>query len=166
LLKKVISNILEKRPRLRKKYKRPNPSNDRLYQSTVVYPVNNEARCVAVCGNELLSRPERTAEEDNLTIYYGLITSANQLIKNVTVQDKFAAEKNVLCFEMEAAGLINYFLCLVIRGICDYLDSHKNKEWQGYAAMAAAAYAKDLLCRIPFNKVEAKKKIGDILFSS
>lgn len=64
---------------------------------------------------------------------------------------------------MEAAGLINQFPCLVIRGICDYSDLHKNKEWQGYAAMAAAAYAKDLLCQIAPNKVEAEKKIIDVL---
>ena len=71
----------------------------------------------------------------------------------------------MLCFEMEAAGLMNHFPCLVIRGICDYSDSHKNKEWQGYAAMSAAAYAKDLLCRIAPNRVEAERKIGDILSS-
>ncbi|KAL6857555.1 Ankyrin repeat A protein 2 [Amphichorda felina] len=58
---------------------------------------------------------------------------------------------------------MNQFPCLIIRGICDYSDSHKNKEWQGYAAMAAAAYAKDLLCRIPPNNVEAEKKFADIL---
>jgi hypothetical protein len=55
----------------------------------------------------------------------------------------------------------NLFL-LVIRGICDYSDTHKNKEWQGYAAMAAAAYAKDLLLRIPPEKVDAEKKIGEV----
>ncbi|EFY91197.1 WD-repeat protein, putative [Metarhizium acridum CQMa 102] len=64
---------------------------------------------------------------------------------------------------MEAARLIDQFPCLVIRGICDYADSHKNKQWQGYTAIAAAAYAKDLLCRIPLESVVAKKKIGDIL---
>jgi nucleoside phosphorylase len=64
---------------------------------------------------------------------------------------------------MEAAGLMNHFPCLVIRGICDYSDSHKNKEWQGYAAMVAAAYAKDLLYQIAPNRVEAEKKVGDIL---
>ncbi|KAK2751656.1 hypothetical protein CKAH01_17846 [Colletotrichum kahawae] len=42
---------------------------------------------------------------------------------------------------MEAAGLMNHWPCLVIRGICDYSDSHKNKQWQGFAAMMAAAYA-------------------------
>lgn len=46
---------------------------------------------------------------------------------------------------MEAAGLINYFLYLVIYGICNYLDLYKNKEWQGYAAITAVVYAKDLL---------------------
>jgi hypothetical protein len=49
--------------------------------------------------------------------------------------------------------------------VCDYSDSHKSKEWQGYAAMAAAAYAKDLLHRIPPNRVEAEKKIVDVLSS-
>ena len=47
--------------------------------------------------------------------------------------------------EMEAAGLMDSFPCLVIRGICDYADSHKNKKWQPYAAATAAAYMKELL---------------------
>lgn len=64
---------------------------------------------------------------------------------------------------MEAAGLMNHFPCLVIRGICNYADSHKNKDWEGYAAMTAAAYAKDLLYRIAPNRVEAEKRITEIL---
>jgi nucleoside phosphorylase len=90
-------------------------------------------------------------------------------MKNATLRDKLAVENGVLCFEMEAAGLMNHFPCLVVRGTCDYSDTHKNKEWQGYAAMAASAYAKDLLYRIPVNKVEAEKriidKISDVLSS-
>ncbi|EED12794.1 wd40 protein, putative [Talaromyces stipitatus ATCC 10500] len=110
-------------------------------------------------------RPDRSDEDDNPAIHYGLIASANQLMKDALVRDKLSAEKDVLCFEMEAAGLMNHFPCLVIRGICDYSDSHKNKEWQGYAAMAAAAYAKDLLSRILPIKIEAEKRIGDVLSS-
>ena len=45
----------------------------------------------------------------------------------------------------EAAGLMIDFPCLVIRGICDYADSYKNKDWQEYAAAVAAGYAKELL---------------------
>ncbi|KAL3965725.1 hypothetical protein ACCO45_000033 [Purpureocillium lilacinum] len=119
-----------------------------------------------VCGNDpehLVARPERDEDDDDPAVHYGLIASANTLMKDATVRDKLAAEKDVLCFEMEAAGLMNHFPCLVIRGICDYSDSHKNEEWQGYAAMTAAAYAKDLLCHILPSKIEAEKKIGDIL---
>lgn len=98
-------------------------------------------------------------------IHYGLIASANQVMKDALIRDILVAEKDVLCFEMEAAGLMNHFPCVVIRGICDYSDSHKNKDWQRYAAMAAAAYTKDLLRRIIPQQVEAEKKIRDILTS-
>jgi nucleoside phosphorylase len=70
----------------------------------------------------------RATYEDNPAIHYGLVASANQLMKDAGIRDRLAAEKDVLCFEMEAAGLMNHFPCLVIRGICDYSDSHKNKE--------------------------------------
>lgn len=56
---------------------------------------------------------------------------------------------------MEAAGLMNDFPCIVIRGICDYADSHKNKRWQPYAAATAAAYGRELLEQIPANAVHS-----------
>ena len=55
---------------------------------------------------------------------------------------------------MEAAGLMDSFPCLVIRGICDYADSHKNKRWQPYAAATAAAFAKELLGVINKQEVD------------
>lgn len=64
---------------------------------------------------------------------------------------------------MEAVGLMNHFLCMVIRGIRDYADPYKKKDWQGYAAMAAAAYAKDLLYRIILQRVPAEGRIGHLL---
>ncbi|KAF3917219.1 hypothetical protein ABW20_dc0108227 [Dactylellina cionopaga] len=161
---KAISDILDKKPRLRKKYKRPDPSSDKLYRSEIIHPPK-EGSCATTCGDDLSKqelRSERTEEEDNPAVHYGLIASANQLMKDASIRDRLAAEKNVLCFEMEAAGLVDQFPCLVIRGICDYSDSHKNNEWQGYAAMAAAAYAKDLLCEMVPAKVEAEKKIVEI----
>ncbi|KAH7190103.1 hypothetical protein DER44DRAFT_115680 [Fusarium oxysporum] len=150
----------------RKKYLRPPASSDILYRSDITHPSNSSEGCSVVCGDDsfhILARAERDEDDDNPAIHYGLIASANQLMKDALVRDKLAAEKGVLCFEMEAAGLMNHFPCLVIRGICDYADSHKSKEWQGYAAMVAAAYAKDLLRRIPPNRVEAEQKFGDIL---
>ena len=70
----------------------------------------------------------------------------NKVMKSASERDRASAQLGgVLCFEMEAAGLMNTFPCLVIRGICDYSDSHKNDKWQPYAAGIAAAYAKEVL---------------------
>lgn len=165
-LEESIRHAIDKKPRLRKKYQRPNLESDRLYRSHVVHPPEGRSDCKMVCGDDstcLVSRHPRSGDEDNPAIHYGLIASANQLMKDAIIRDKFAAEMDVLCFEMEAAGLMNTFPCLVIRGICDYSDSHKNKEWQGYAAMVAAAYAKDLLYRIAPGQVDKEERIQDIL---
>lgn len=164
-LEEDISNILRRKKRLQKTYSRPDLSSDRLYQSEVVHPRDCNS-CSAFCDSEsskIIRRLERTEDDDNPAIHYGNIASGNQLMKDALIRDKLAAEEDILCFEMEAAGLMNHFPCLVIRGICDYSDSHKNKEWQGYAAMAAAAYAKDLLRRIAPGRIEAEKKISEIL---
>ncbi|KAK1248600.1 hypothetical protein MKX08_006820, partial [Trichoderma sp. CBMAI-0020] len=165
-LEESINGVLEKLPRLRRKYARPLPSTDRLYQSAAIHPLLIDENCSNCCDNDssnMIVRVDRTQEDDNPAIHYGLIASANQVMKDALIRDKLIKEKDVLCFEMEAAGLMNQFPCLVIRGICDYSDSHKNKEWQGYAAMAAAAYTKDLLSRIPPNKVEEENRIIDVL---
>jgi nucleoside phosphorylase len=67
---------------------------------------------------------------------------------------------------MEAAGLMNSFPCLVIRGICDYADSHKNDRWQRYAAATAAAYAKEFLGIVPGEDLEKTRKAAEILKDS
>ncbi|KAJ1705321.1 hypothetical protein CA14_005209 [Aspergillus flavus] len=54
---------------------------------------------------------------------------------------------------MKAAGLMDQFPCLAIRGILDYADSHKDDRWQDYASAVAAAFAKDLLLVTPVRAV-------------
>ncbi|CAH0023288.1 unnamed protein product [Clonostachys rhizophaga] len=88
-------------------------------------------------------------------VHFGLIASGNQVIKDAATRDRLRQELgNVLCFEMEAAGLMNNFPCLVIRGISDYADYHKNDIWQPYAAATAAAFAKTLLSIVHAHEVE------------
>lgn len=152
-----ISQILEKRKRLKKSYGRPDLTTDRLYKSDVLRGTN------ATKPSDLVARIDRAERDDDPTIHYGLIASADNLMKDAQIRDEFVKQNNVLCFEMEAAGLANHFPCLVIRGICDYSDSHKNDAWQGYAAMAAAAYAKDVLKRLQPHQVAQEQKITFIL---
>jgi len=100
-------------------------------------------------------------DSNNPSLHFGTIASGNQIIKDAATRDQLSAELGgILCFEMEAAGLMNNFPCLVIRGICDYADSHKNKRWQSYAAATAAACAKDLLGIIPVSQLAGMTPAG------
>ncbi|PYH42890.1 5'-methylthioadenosine/S-adenosylhomocysteine nucleosidase family protein [Aspergillus saccharolyticus JOP 1030-1] len=99
------------------------------------------------CGlAEIVRRPQRRGHRV-IAVHHGTIASGNSVIKDAATRDLYAhdPEMKVLCFEMEAAGLMHNLPCLVIRGICDYSDSHKNDEWHRYAALTAAAYARELL---------------------
>jgi nucleoside phosphorylase len=143
----MVQRMVDQNARLRKKYGRPQATMDRLYESNFVHP-NHVQSCEEVCVKEtarLVQRHERATDEDDPVIHYGLIASADRLMKDAQMRDFLTREEGVLCFEMEAAGLMDQFPCVVIRGICDYSDTHKNDAWQGYAAATAAAYAKELL---------------------
>ncbi|KAM0267957.1 hypothetical protein ACHAQH_010068 [Verticillium albo-atrum] len=73
-----------------------------------------------------------------------LIASGDSVLKSAALRrEAVRSIGDVLCFEMEAAGLMS--ACIVIRGISDYADPHKNDEWHRFAAAAAAACTKGLL---------------------
>ncbi|KAI4718393.1 hypothetical protein E4T48_05431 [Aureobasidium sp. EXF-10727] len=118
--------------------------------------------CVS-CGSEnSLQREER--HENLPVIHYGTIASGNRVMKDAIERDKISEDLGgVLCFEMEAAGLMNNFPCLVIRGISDYSDSHKNDGWQRYAAATAAAFAKELLNHLAPTKVAQTQTINQAM---
>ncbi|KAI0544071.1 hypothetical protein F4679DRAFT_577122 [Xylaria curta] len=102
--------------------------------------------------SRLVDRPPRSGSP---MIHYGIVASGNQVIKHSKTRDRLAQEFDAICFEMEAAGLMDNLQCLVIRGICDYSDSHKSKQWQRYASATAAAYAKELLSVIHTTRTGA-----------
>jgi nucleoside phosphorylase len=179
-LQESMQAALKANKRIRPEYRKPNASSDVLYRSNYPHPDEPGKSCAELCGNKpehiiahLALSPNDNNESDtddilrdDPTVHYGLIASANQLMKDADIRDSLAKEAGVLCFEMEAAGLQDHFPCLIVRGICDYSDTHKNDKWHGYAALSAAAYAKDLLIRIPLSKVEAERKIIDMIDSS
>lgn len=70
-------------------------------------------------------------------------------MKDAKTHDSLAGELDVLCFKIEAAGVIDKLPSLVIRGISNYCDSYKHNQWQGYTAFTSAAYAKSLLSTVP-----------------
>jgi nucleoside phosphorylase len=105
----------------------------------------------------------RRRDRSSLRIHYGTIASGNQVIKDSSKRDKLGREFGALCVEMEAAGLMNEYPCIVIRGICDYADSRKSDGWQKYAAMTAAACAKDLLQHVSPGQTREQRRIQDVV---
>ena len=136
-LQRYIQQITAREP----KYKHPGLNHDKLFKAEYAHESGHET--CEQCNGPIIERRDRSGNHPN--IHYGLIASGNQVIKSALIRDELAMKHNILCFEMEAAGMMNSIPCLVIRGICDYADSHKNNFWQRYAAATAAAYAKLLL---------------------
>lgn len=95
----------------------------------------------------VITRPPRSNSEP--FVHYGAIASGDKVVKNAKQREDLRRRYNILCIEMEAAGLRDSYPAAIIRGISDYADSHKNDQWQPYAAFAAAAYAKGVIRRIP-----------------
>ncbi|KAF4440066.1 Pfs, NACHT and Ankyrin domain protein [Fusarium austroafricanum] len=125
----------------------PRPTqDDRLFQASYQHPPR-AFTCVDCDMTRQLPRSVCPSNEPR--VYYGVIASGNRVMRDAEVRDNVAWRLSALCFEMEAAGMMDNLRCLPIRGVCDYSDSHKNKDWQSYAAAAAAAYAKELLEVLP-----------------
>ncbi|GIZ49968.1 hypothetical protein CKM354_001298400 [Cercospora kikuchii] len=177
------------RPQIAKDYYNLPDTSDVLFATTAIHDPGRED-CV-LCRQEedaVISRRPRFLRDppDNIgdvkfvryrqdgfadypQVHYGTIASSDVLMKNGTERDlvvqrvKAQRKADVLCFEMEAAGIVKNWPCLIIRGICDYSDSHKNDAWQNFAAATAAAYTKDLLLRIPAESVDTAPRVGEVM---
>jgi hypothetical protein len=135
-----------------------NAGPDVLFEST--YNHVRGPTCDQCDKDKIVQRATHSNQET--VVQYGMITSGNQVMKDGATRDRLSLELGgVLCFEIEAARLMDSFPCLVIRDICDYADSHKNKRWQPYAAATAAAYAKELFCEIPARHVAETHSVAE-----
>ncbi|KAJ5653623.1 hypothetical protein N7490_000626 [Penicillium lividum] len=170
-----LDQLKEKWPRLANKYLRSDSLEDVLFKANYSHvagrdvPLDGhedekddekEESCSFCDRAETIKRKPR-----EMRVHFGLIASGNQVIMDAVFRDKLKKDlgSQVLCVEMRAAGLMNNFPCLVIRGVCDYADSHKNKDWQEHAAAVAAGFAKELLEYVQPSDVDAERPVKDIL---
>jgi nucleoside phosphorylase len=130
-------------------FKAPQPK-DIAYESTYQHVGGTD--CSQCDDTKAMKRESRKRHG----LHYGLVASGNQVIKSAEQRDKLYRQfdEKILCIETEAAGLMNDFPCIVIRGISDYGDSHTNVAWQEYAAAAAATCAKTFLDVVPVGEVD------------
>jgi nucleoside phosphorylase len=84
-------------------------------------------------------------EQHEPMVHFGRMGSGDTVMKWAERRDKIAKTKGVIAFEMEGAGVWDHLPSIVIKGVCDYADSHKNDRWHDYAASTAAACMKAFL---------------------
>ena len=154
LLSEKINQILTEQDRT--VFRRP--MFDRLFRSDILHQ-GSSSDCQECDGTGLIERLPRETNEPQ--VHYGSVASADFLMKDAELRDRLSQKHGILCFEMEAAGLVGHFSCLVLKGLSDYSDTHKNKHWQGYAALVAAIYAKELLSMIDPNQLLERQTIED-----
>ncbi|KAK5242802.1 hypothetical protein LTR20_008591 [Exophiala xenobiotica] len=156
-----LTKTMHKHPGLKDKgYCSPPLQNDRLFVSTYRH-LDGRRDCSACPTAEEIERDMRVDTAPQ--IHYGIIASGEMVVKDPFVRDDLRRSYGALCVEMEAAGVLHNFPCLVIRGICDYADSHKNDDWHEYAAMTAAAYAKELLTYVSSGDVAYVQPLQETL---
>ncbi|TLD14369.1 uncharacterized protein PgNI_02690 [Pyricularia grisea] len=159
--KRIAANLNENF-RMKSKYSRPKA--DVLYEPDCEHPTGkNISLCSITCPPQsILERTERN-EDDLIQVHYGVIASGNRKIEDALYRNKYAEEANIQCFKIKATGILNRFPYLIIRGICDYADTHINKNWQRFAAMAAATYTYDFLSSIPPKAIKAEKQLVEVI---
>jgi nucleoside phosphorylase len=137
-------------------YDRSSCGQDILFKPDYSH-VSGEATCEKCDKSGAVHRRARSSS--NPKIHYGLIASGDRVIKNATRRDRYAkAVGDILCFEMEAAGIATEYSCIVIRGVSDYADSHKNDTWHHYAAATAAACFKEILFYVKRDKLPGESQ--------
>jgi nucleoside phosphorylase len=157
-----ISQMLDKYPFMRKKgFIYPGQSADQLFLSD--YPHVSGRSCTKCDPAKRMDRYPDIRDDSDPVIHYGIIATGSAVVKYAPTRDEIRQKHRAICLEMEASGLMNSFPCVVIRGISYYADSHKNDQWQPYAAATAAACARELLEYVQPRAIDGERTAKDIL---
>ena len=107
--------MLERNPMMMPDFETPASKEDQLFQKDYDHG-EGKSDCRSCSKKKVVRRKPRN--QRNPIVHYGLIGSANQVMKDANTRGKLRVDEGILCFEMEAAGLMNDFPCIVIRGMC------------------------------------------------
>ncbi|KAJ0129103.1 Uncharacterized protein HZ326_27801 [Fusarium oxysporum f. sp. albedinis] len=137
--------ILRHDPELRAEY--PDPAYDRLFEASYRHSEDQKSCEQVGCDGKLVPRRrlQATGHSPAPAVHFGLMASGDSVMKSGEDRDRNAEAGDMVAFEMEGAGVWDILPCVVVKGACDYADSHKSKVWQRYAAATAAACAKAFL---------------------
>jgi nucleoside phosphorylase len=141
---------------------KPSLDSDKLFKANYEHAGDYYSECRECLLDELVRRPSHAEKRPGGTFNFhlGTIGSGGSVIQDGVKRDLESRRCNYArCFEMEAVGVNISSRCLVIRGIADYADSHKNDLWKYKAAGNAAVFAKELLLKMNPGIPEELSKI-------
>ncbi|KAL3280096.1 hypothetical protein HHI36_017602 [Cryptolaemus montrouzieri] len=126
-------------------FKPPSSETDKLY-------MNIGNKDIIEVAHPLPQDKTVKRQEGRPRIHLGSIASGRQIVREDSIRQKFAAQMGVLSFDCEFDAVIesilgnckDSFIC--IRGIADYKDGTRQKEWQPYASLVAASVTKAIIC--------------------
>ncbi|OQE21800.1 hypothetical protein PENSTE_c011G04096 [Penicillium steckii] len=151
-----IDAMLQTNPHMRRLgFSRPVQGTDRLFKAD--YRHSTGPTCDKCNENEEINREPRYYEGS--VIHYGTVVTGDSVMTHAPTRDQLGRKFNANCLDIRgvAAGLMDTFQCIVIRGVSDYADSHKNDCWRAYAAAAAAATAKELLQLVTPKEIDLSR---------
>lgn len=139
-------------------------TNDILFDQNF-HHVNDGCDCSGCeASSEKKLAPRTVRRDKHPVVHRGLILSGSGVVKNPLDREQLRQDyRDAICYEMEAAGIMDEIPCLVIRGICDYADTHKQDGWHYYAATVAAAYCKTILSKVDYQDVEETSSMRYLL---
>jgi nucleoside phosphorylase len=124
----------------------PGVQHDCLYEATYRHVEDGKQCDKAGCNGKLVERSRLSQGSSPApVVHFGLVASGDAIMKSGMHRDDIADRDEIIAFEMEGAGVADTLPCIIIKGACDYADSHKAKSWQKYAAATAASCAKGFL---------------------
>ncbi|XP_050304002.1 uncharacterized protein LOC126741571 isoform X2 [Anthonomus grandis grandis] len=126
-------------------FRAPHADTDKLYMSIGERDLIEVAHPVPQDGS--IKR-----QEGSPRIHLAPVASGRQVVKDDRLRQQFATQVGALAFDCEFDAVIesilgnckDSFVC--IRGISDYKDGTRRKEWQPYASLAAASVMKSIIC--------------------
>ncbi|KAL7788074.1 nucleoside phosphorylase domain-containing protein [Trichoderma afarasin] len=122
--------------------------NDKNNEGEICESASKESCADVGCDDTgLVNRDGFFVDDGGFNIFIGRIGSSNAVMKSGKDRDRIAKQHDLIAFEMEGAGAWDEVPCLVVKGVCDYADSHKNKQWQDFAAATGACVMKAILDR-------------------
>ncbi|XP_037091905.1 uncharacterized protein LOC119112042 isoform X2 [Pollicipes pollicipes] len=127
-------------------FDRPPEDTDKLYMAI------GEKDLIEVAHPAPAESTLNLRERGRPMVHLGPVASGRQVVSHDQMRQEFSSQVGILAYDAEYDSVVesiygnrkdNY---IFIRGIADYKDGSRGREWQPYASLTAASFMKAVIC--------------------